>query len=316
MMNLIIAVGLNEHVPRSANPRVPVTPKEIAQDARECVDAGATLLHLHARHATDGTTPRPALGLDETKEYMEIWDALEEVGVDVPVYMGVGSSYSSWAGSDDLSKGEDPAGYRCVLATAGRPTNRLEVAPVIAGSVDWYTFDPRAGQHLSGTLLRRSIEDAEYELEVARRYDMWVSHDIWEPGNMRIVFELYRRGLYDRPFLLKFFMAEYSSYGMPPEPRYLDTFVSMIPDWVNCEWLALPYGSSDRAARSLWAHAIGLGGHVRVGIGDNPGAEGDHFPGSNAERVEQVVRLANELGRPIATPSEVRARFGPLKNSH
>jgi 3-keto-5-aminohexanoate cleavage enzyme len=320
MMDLIIAVGINEHVGKDVNPHVPITPKEIAEDAKECVDAGATIIHLHARHtpATAARSLGPSatslLRADESEAYMVIWDAMEAAGVDVPVYMGVGSGYSQLlaAKAQGATAEDDPVGYRCVEATAARPGNRLEIAPVIAGSVDWYNFGPGA-LHWQPRPLHRTIEDAEYELQVARRLDLWVSHDIWEPGNVRLVNELWRRGLYDRPFLLKFFMAEYSSFGMPPEPRYLDTFVSMISPDADTEWLVLPYGSSDRGARAIWSHAICSGGHVRVGIGDNPGGEGDRFPATNAERVEQVVRMAAELGREVASVDAVRARFAPLK---
>jgi uncharacterized protein (DUF849 family) len=102
---------------------------------------------------------------------------------------------------------------------------------------------------------------------------------------------------------------------MPPEPRYIDAFVSMISPEADTEWLALPYGCSDRAARRLWAHAIGSGGHVRVGIGDNPGSDGDAFPATNAGRVEQMVKMAEDLGREVADVETVRARFAPLKQS-
>jgi len=304
MDDLIIAVGINEHASKDANQNVPLTPEEIARDAKECVDAGATIIHLHARHADP-----------DARAYMEVWDALEAAGVDAPVYMGTGSNRSTALAARAAGQQieSEAPGYESVEATARRPGNRLEIAPVIAGSVDWYPFDPREATMKRPTLLRRTIEDAIYELEVARRLDLWVSHDIWEPGNLRIVLELWRRGLYHRPMLVKFFMTEYSSYGLPPETRYLDTFVSMLPPDLDAEWLVLPYGSSQRACTQLWAHAITHGGHVRVGIGDNPGSEGDDFPPTNAARVAQMVQLAHALGRRVATVDDVRARFAPIK---
>lgn len=135
---------------------------------------------------------------------------------------------------------------------------------------------------------------------------MWVSHEHLV-GNLRLVNEVWRGGLHDRPFLLEFFMAEYSSYGMPAEPRYLDAFVSMIPPGADTEWLALLYGCSDRAVRRLWPHAIGSGGHVRVGIGDNPGTDGDCIPAARSARVEQMVTMADALGRNVAAVETGRA---------
>jgi len=314
MDELMIAVGINEYVTKAVNPNVPITPAEIAEDARRCVEEGATIIHLHARHAAPGA--RAQEGAVSAQAYQEVWDALEAAGVDVPVYMGTGSGRSQALAQRDAGQQIDSEapGYECVEATAARPTNRLEIAPVIAGSVDWYPFDPREGTHQTPVLLRRTIEDAIYELDVAKRLDLFVSHDIWEPGNLRIVRELHRRGLYHRPMLIKFFMSEYSGFGLPPQTDYLDTFVSLL-DYggtrLDAEWFALPYGASEQACLRLWAHAITHGGHVRVGIGDNPGVAGESFPVTNAERVAQIAELARTLGRDIATADAVRRRFAP-----
>ena len=308
MDDLMIAVGINEYVTKAVNPNVPITPEEIADDVRQCVEAGATIIHLHARHAAPDARSQEVQVTAQS--YTEVWDALEAAGVDVPVYMGTGSGRSQ--ALDRQAAGEqidsEAPGYECVEATGSRQGNRLEIAPVIAGSVDWYPFDPREGTHQVPVLLRRTIEDAIYELDVAKRLDLFVSHDIWEPGNLRIVSELNRRGLYHRPMLIKFFMSEYSGFGMPPETNYLDTFVTML-DGLDAEWFALPYGSSERACLRLWSHAITHGGHVRVGIGDNPGTPDENFPATNAERVAQMVELAKILGRDVASVDAVRARF-------
>jgi uncharacterized protein (DUF849 family) len=57
----------------------------------------------------------------------------------------------------------------------------------------------------------------------------------------------------------------------------------------------------------LCCDALERGGHVRVGIGDSPGA---HPDATNAALVEQVVAWAGAVGRPVATPDQVRARLG------
>ncbi len=57
--------------------------------------------------------------------------------------------------------------------------------------------------------------------------------------------------------------------------------------------------------------AIILGGHVRVGMEDNPFVAPGQYARSNAELVEKIVRIAHELGREIATPDEARAMIWP-----
>ena len=57
--------------------------------------------------------------------------------------------------------------------------------------------------------------------------------------------------------------------------------------------------------------AIMLGGHVRVGMEDNPYLAPDEYASSNAELVEKIVRISRELGREVATPAEARQIIWP-----
>jgi uncharacterized protein (DUF849 family) len=117
-------------------------------------------------------------------------------------------------------------------------------------------------------------------------------------------------GEYVRPMLLKFFMSENFTFGFPPEVRFLETFVAMLPPQLDCEWLFLPFGVEYARARELWLWCIEHGGHVRVGVGDNPSGTG--YLAGNAERVAEIAALARERGREVASVSEVRARFARL----
>lgn len=56
--------------------------------------------------------------------------------------------------------------------------------------------------------------------------------------------------------------------------------------------------------------AISLGGHVRVGMEDNPFITPGKYARSNAELVEKIVRIARDVGREIASPDEARAIAG------
>ncbi|MGH7822625.1 MAG: 3-keto-5-aminohexanoate cleavage protein [Candidatus Binatia bacterium] len=137
-----------------------------------------------------------------------------------------------------------------------------------------------------------------------------MSHDVFEPGGVRNVIALWRAGRYRRPVLLKFFLSEVFAFGFPPEERYLGVYADMLPADLPCEWLVLPYGASFATAMRLWTWAIRHGGHVRVGLGDNP--VGDGYLPTNVERVKQIAALARSLGREVATLDDVRRRFRPL----
>jgi 3-keto-5-aminohexanoate cleavage enzyme len=291
---LIIAVGLNENVTRAQHPGVPITPDEIAADVAECVEAGASVVHLHAR---DPATGAPVM--DDPGLYREVFQAVTERS-DALVY-------------PTYPNGEKVARYRHVVALM--EAGLLEIAPVIAGSADLTPGPDLLADRLGGDwLLHQPLEDVVYQLELARRHDLWVSHDVMEPGGIRQSVSLYRLGQYVRPVLYKFFMSEQWGFGFPPEPRYLDVYAGLVPDDVEAEWLVLPYGCRWERARALWEGALLGGGHVRVGIGDNPDRGGPWLP-TNADRVAEMAAWGRRLGREPATTTDVRVRFAPLASS-
>jgi uncharacterized protein (DUF849 family) len=293
---LIIAVGLNENVTREQNPSVPIAPDEIARDVAACLAAGASVVHLHARDPETGE-PR----LNDPDLYREIFRAVRRVA-DVPCY----PTYPTYVGCEER--------YRHVVALAEDAECGLEIAPVIGGTTNLGYFHRGQRRLLTGpdpgySVLYNPYSFMLHHLEFARKHDLWVSHDIFEPGMLRNAIHLFEMGEYQRPMLLKFFMSEDFSFGFPPEARYLEAFVSMIPPELDCEWLFLPFGVGCARSLELFRWCIERGGHVRVGVGDNPGGEG--WPTTNAERVRQAAELARSCGREVATVAQVRERFAP-----
>jgi 3-keto-5-aminohexanoate cleavage enzyme len=291
MERVIIAVGLNENATRDQNPNVPITPEEIASDIAECVEAGASIIHVHCRNPVTG---EPIM--DDPNAYVELFRTIRAT-VDVPVY-------------PTYPNGETVDRYRHVRALMEDPSCGLEIAPIIAGSADLTPplEDARRAPHADWSL-RMPLGDLLYQVALARAHDLWVSHDVMEPGGLRTVISLFRAGEYAHPVLLKFFMSQRMGFGFPPEPRYLDVWAGLVPPDFDGEWLVLPYGVDYETSMALWRHAIAIGGHVRVGVGDSPGTEGGFLP-TNAERVAQMAAIVRESGRDVASVSDVRARFG------
>jgi len=290
MEQLIIAVGLNENVTRDQNPNVPITPAEIAADIAECVEAGASIVHVHCRNPDTG-----APIMDDADAYVELFRTIHE-SVDALVY-------PTYPNGGTIER------YRHVKALMEDPTCGLEIAPVIAGSADLtppLEYARRASQ--SDWNLQMPLGDILYQLALAREHDLWVSHDVMEPGGLRTVMSLFRGDEYVRPVLLKFFMSQRMGFGFPPEPRYLDVWSGLVEPGFDGEWLVLPYGVDYASSMALWRHAIATGGHVRVGVGDSPVVE-DGFLPTNAQRVAQMATIARDLGREVASLADTRARF-------
>jgi uncharacterized protein (DUF849 family) len=290
MERLIIAVGLNENVTRDQNPNVPITPKEIAADIAECVEAGASIIHVHCRNPVTG---EPIM--DDPDAYLELFRTIH-AEVDALVY-------------PTYPNGEKVDRYKHVKALMEDPASGLEIAPIIAGSADLtppLEIARAAPDH--DWLLHMPLPDLFYQLALAREHGLFVSHDVMEPGGLRTVISLFRDGQYVHPVLLKFFMSDRMGFGFPAEPQYLDVWAGLVPNDFDGEWLVLPYGVDYAKSMALWRRAIELGGHVRVGVGDSP-APVDGFLPTNAERVAQVAATARDMGRQVATLADVRQRF-------
>ena len=93
--------------------------------------------------------------------------------------------------------------------------------------------------------------------------------------------------------------------GAPGEIRSLVQMVDMLPK--EAIWSCCGIG---RAQLPLNLATLAIGGHVRIGLEDNIYYHKGELATSNAQLVERIVRIAGEVGRPVASPAEARAILG------
>jgi 3-keto-5-aminohexanoate cleavage enzyme len=291
----IVEVGLNEVAMRAQNPHVPYSPPECAEDARRCADAGAAVVHWHARDPITG-----AQGLDDAELYGTALDLMRPSGV--LAY----PSYPPWSVSL-----ED----RLAHVWALRAHHGLELAPLDLGSVGIVVWDERTHGFGPGVDLLRAhgvvanplpfLLDA---LERSYALGMVPSLAAFDLGFTRTMVLLARAGKLRPPPFLKIFLSGAWAVGPFPTEEALDFHLRQIPRDLDVEWVVVPYALEDPAlVERLCRHALARGGGIRVGIGDNPMAE----PGvTNAALVERAARWVAESGRPLASPADVRRRFG------
>ena len=125
-------------------------------------------------------------------------------------------------------------------------------------------------------------------------------------GKTTLVDQLFRQsGTLPPGSMIKlYFASEDLPFGLLPTKSSLDAYLDMIGDW-DIPWSVSAFGD-DCVACGLASEAIGRGGHVQVGLEPYGG---DRKP-SNVELVEEVVALATELGRDVATPEQAAAILG------
>jgi 3-keto-5-aminohexanoate cleavage enzyme len=127
--------------------------------------------------------------------------------------------------------------------------------------------------------------------------------ECFEPGHVANALRLIDEGKLTAPFWFQFVLGVRG--GSPGTPKQLMHMLEMIPD--GALWSVCGIG---RAQLPLGAMAIAMGGHVRTGLEDNLFYRKGELAKSNAQLVARLVRIAAEMGRPVATPAIARQLLG------
>jgi 3-keto-5-aminohexanoate cleavage enzyme len=127
--------------------------------------------------------------------------------------------------------------------------------------------------------------------------------ECFEPGHIANALRLIDEGKLHPPFWFQFVLGVRG--GSPGTVKQLMHMLDMIP--VDALWSVCGIG---RAQLPLGLAGIALGGHVRTGLEDNLYYHKGELATSNAQLVARLVRIAGEVGRPVATPDEARQILG------
>lgn len=289
---LIIEAAINGGTGKSRNPNVPITPNEIDDEARRCIDAGAAIIHSHIDDIRLG-------GEAAAARYLEGWQNVRHDRPDALIYPTL-----SMAEGGGVSLSHVP-----FLAKAG-----IRMAAFDPGSTNFAepgADDLPGGRQFVYANSYGAIADAFALMSEA---GVAPSLAIYEPGFLRATLAFHRAGKLPRGSFTKlYFGGEYNmltaqrsnlTFGLPPTEKALDAYLEML-DGSGLEWAVTVMGG-DISATPLVRLAIERGGHVRVGLED---FAGERQPG-NVELVEAVAMVAREMGRPLATCTQAAEILG------
>jgi uncharacterized protein (DUF849 family) len=294
---VVIEVGLNENQDRAANPHVPYSADELADEARRCADAGAAIVHYHARRGPAG---EPALSDPELN--LEAQRAIGKL-TGLIAY----PSYAEEARVLDWYELGTPAPERWRHLRAGASAGlRWELGPVDLGAFDTNAaWDARAGRLVpSRGVLLNTGEDQRWMLEFCRAQGIKPQFTTFDTNHLQSLRNLIDWGWAGAaPLVLKLFLA-----GGAATPAVLLFYRERMRELfagIELLWTPLVYGTDQFPLAAL---SLALGGHVRVGIGDHHYRE--RGGPRSAELVEAIAAIARAFGREPATPDQARALLG------
>jgi len=286
---VIIEAAINEQSSKAQNPHVPVSAEECAADALAAAEAGAAIVHFHARDPQTGALLSP--GTEVYAEAMRLINAERPDLLVYPTYTG----------------GADPVARFAFLGElADDPTVHLRSATIDPGAAVFSFFDEDTLEIRGDGLFGVPHSHLEHFLTLAREKGIQYSVVVREPGHVRITVAAHRKGWMTGTVLFKLNLADQALWGLPPSEAAVDTYLGLVPDDIPYTWMAYTYGPSHWDIARL---ALARGAHVRVGLGDNP-VEADGARPTNAELVARAVEMAAAVGREPATPAETLAILG------
>jgi 3-keto-5-aminohexanoate cleavage enzyme len=283
MQKLIIEAAINEQATKEENPNVPLTVAECVRDAIDCADAGAAIVHFHARDQVTGEILHP--GTEFYADVMRQVRAARPKLLTYPTYFFAPTPEERFSHVRDL---------------ALDPTVKLNMATIDPGAVNMSPLDAAGQNFIADFVLNVTHKEAHYVIGLAREFGFPFSVVVREPGQVRHAVTYHRMGLIPGPLFVKICLNDDVPWGMPPSAKAIEAYLSVIPPDMPHIWMAYTYGKSHW---SMNLHAIAAGGHVRTGLGDNP-IEPDGTHPTNAEMVARVVDIARQAGRDTATPDE------------
>jgi uncharacterized protein (DUF849 family) len=265
------------------NKAVPVTPKEIADQAIDAAKAGAAITHVHVR---DPETGRASMRLEL---YREVVERIHDSGVDMLINLTIGAGASFIPGVADPRVPEprsslSPWEKRVVHVAKLTPDLcSLDVGSMNFGEVVFMNTPAHLRE------MARAILDAGVKPEL----------EVFDLGHIALAKYLIVNGLIAVPPLFQICLGV--SWGAPATPETMLAMRDQLP--AGALWAAFGIGATQFP---MVAQAVLLGGHVRVGLEDNLYlARGVPAP-NNAALVEKAARIVELMGAHVASPAEAR----------
>ena len=293
MNKLIIEARINEYMLREqGNANVPYTPQEIAADSAACREAGAAIVHFHARRA-DGTPEHSAEAYADTIRRIR-------GGSDILVHPTLG--YNTMA--DNSAQGR----LKHILELAKDKAVSPHFVPLDMGSVNVDRYDPVNKRfETTNQVYANPTGDLMYFAKEVRAAGLKPYLTCFNIGFLRYANAFADMGLLDEPLYICLVMTDSIFLGGHPSSlKGLQSHLDHLPPGKKVEWTGMTYGGN---LFGLAAAIISQGGHISIGLGDHPYTEFG-MP-TNADLIRRIVAIARECGREIATPAEAWKILNP-----
>ncbi|MEW6265888.1 MAG: 3-keto-5-aminohexanoate cleavage protein [Thermodesulfobacteriota bacterium] len=280
------------HTPTMA-PFLPLKPQDIARQAVEAVQAGASTVHVHAR---DPETGIPTGNIEVMGEIVSTIHAKCDGIICITTGGGTNMTVDERIASVPRFKPE--------LASLNLGSMNFGLFPVLAKFKEWkYPWEPMYLEGSKEFIFRNTFADIDRILHVFQENGTKPEFEAYDVGHLSNAHLFYSLGRIEEPFYVQFVMGILGGISAT-FPHLLH--LKQTADELYKGGYFFSTIAAGRNEFALGTASLLLGGGARVGLEDNLWLERGRMAKCNAELVEKMVRIARELGYEPATPDETR----------
>jgi len=259
---------------RDQCPAIPYTPQEIGEEAKRAADAGAAIVHIHARSPEGGPEWRVEVFaeiLNEVRSRTDVIVNFSTGAIGIPVEERI-------AHIRDL---------------------KPEIGALNMGSMNYAIYSEKKKVFYHDHVFANPFRDIQFFLETMNGAGVRPELECFDTGHIANTSPLIDMGALRPPYQFSLIMGVLG--GIPGTTKHLVNQVDTLP--ADSHWQVIGIGLKQWA---LVAAAMSMGGNVRVGLEDNFYVEQGRMARSNGELVEKAAAMARDLGQDVATVDEAR----------
>lgn len=291
------AVTGSVHTP-SMSPHLPITPDQIASEAIAAAEAGASILHLHARDPEDGRpSADPALFMQFLPRIKQSTDAVVNIST----------------GGSSLMKLED----RIAAALRAEPemcslnmgSMNFGLFPALEKKTDWqHDWEPQLLEATRSSIFQNTFADMENILtRLGQGCGTRFEFECYDVGHLYSLAYFRDRGLVSGHLFIQFVFGVLGGIG--PDPENL-THMKRIADKLFGDDYSFSVLAAGRHQMPMITMSAAMGGNVRVGLEDSLYNGRGELARSNADQVKRIRTVLEALSLEIASPAEARDLLG------
>ena len=285
------------HTP-TMSPHLPITPADIATASVEAAEAGASIIHLHARDPETGKPdPRPETFLQFLPVIKQATDAV----VNVSTGGGLGMTIDERLLAATTTSPE--------MASLNMGSLNFGIFPMQEKYTEWkFDWEEPFLEMTRDFIFPNTFKTIEYALQtLGEGHGTRFEFECYDLGHLYNLAWFVDQGLIKPPFFIQMVFGILGGVGADPDNlMHMHTIANKLFGENNYEWSVLAAG---RHQMPFATQSAMLGGNLRVGLEDSLYIGKGELARSNADQVRKIRSIIENLGLTVATPAEARERL-------